>query len=695
MKTRVIGLIALLIVCMSSWGQTYKRLTNLPHVYIETEGRKSITSKNYYIYATMHYVDEQDSVAVFDSMQIRGRGNSTWNMSKKPYRIKFQKKEKLLGKGYANAKSWTLMANAADKTLFRNAITSLLGDFLGMKNNPAHKFVDLTLNGNYQGTYQISDQVEVRPHRVNIAEQDYPLTETSNITGGYLLEMDGFFDGVGFRTNKNVYSRIHYPDEDEITETQKNYIRNHVNTFEKALFSNNFADPEKGYRHYVDSLSLSRWYLATEISANIDGFYSTYYYKEQDDDRLFFGPLWDYDIAYNNDYRITGTQTRLMVEDGYGSDLAKVWVKQFYNDPWFVQMINRDFNAAVDNGVEEYLNAQIDSIAQLLEESQILNYQKWGINTRMYHEIVLYSSYNQYVNDVKSFIHSHLPYLQRRFAEKLAEVVPPEPEPDPDPEPDPITKPDADHWFRILHSVYDKSFVIDDNNKICIWDNIENDSTQQWRIQPVGDYLMLINRKDKWALNDPTEGSPTATTLTGAQLNVAEPDSTDDRQLWYLTAQDDSTTYNITNKFSQHTANLSGGNQNNGTAILSYTTDNRNSASTNRKWRFLAIEEYQHPEIIPDPEPDPYPDPDPETAISQPEPSEYALAYNPFTHTVHFGSETPEQLNFKVSICDMNGRCVRTFKANTPCQVNDLRNGIYIIRWQVGGKTRSTKLHIQ
>lgn len=678
MKQRIIWMLLLITTCISSWGITYKRLTNLPHIYIDTEGRRNINSKTTYIYATMHYVDEQDSVAVYDSMQIRGRGNSTWNMSKKPYRIKFQKKEKFLGKGYANAKSWTLLANAADKTMFRNAITSLLGDFLGLKNNPAHKFCDLTLNGTYQGTYQISDQVEVRPHRVNITEQDYPLTETSNITGGYLLEMDGFYDGVGFRTSKNIYSRIHYPDEDEITESQKSYIRNHVNTFEKALFSNNFADAEKGYRRYVDSLSLSNWYLATEITANIDGFYSTYYYKEQDDDRLFFGPLWDYDIAYNNDWRITGTQSRLMLEDGYGTELAKVWVKQFYNDPWFVQMINRDLNTAIDNGVEEYLTTQIDSIAQLLDQSQRRNYSKWGIDTRMYHEIVLYSSYNQYINDVKAFIHNHLLYLKRRFAEKLADVVPPEPQPEP------VTTPDTDHWFRILHSAYNKSFVIDDQNKVCLWDNAENDSTQQWRIEPVGDYVMLINRQDKWALNDPTTGNPTATTLVGTQLNVAEPDSTDDRQLWTLTAQDDSTTYNLTNKFSQHTANLSGGNQANGTAILSYTTDSRNSASTNRKWRFLAVADYKRP----------LPSEDDPSGVDGVEPDDYALAFDPHSRTLHFGAEDPSQLCFAVSVYDMNGRCVRSFQASDSCRLTDLPRGIYIIRWKVGGHTRSTKLQL-
>ena len=89
-----------IISCLSllSRAQQYTRLTNLPHVYIETFDHVSITSKTEYVYSTMHYVDEQDVVTTYDSMEIRGRGNSTWNLPKKPYRIKFHEKEKFLGK---------------------------------------------------------------------------------------------------------------------------------------------------------------------------------------------------------------------------------------------------------------------------------------------------------------------------------------------------------------------------------------------------------------------------------------------------------------------------------------------------------------------------------------------------------------------------------------------------------------------
>ena len=75
-------------ICINA--QTYSRKTDLPHLYINTFNRASITSKDVYIYCTLIYVDENDVVTQYDSVSIRGRGNSTWNLSKKPYKIKFK-----------------------------------------------------------------------------------------------------------------------------------------------------------------------------------------------------------------------------------------------------------------------------------------------------------------------------------------------------------------------------------------------------------------------------------------------------------------------------------------------------------------------------------------------------------------------------------------------------------------------------
>jgi len=590
-------------------------------------------------------------------------------MSKKPYKLKFLTKEKFLGKGYAKAKKWTLLANAGDKTMMRNAVTSAMGQFTSLKFNPAAKFADLILNGSYMGTYQISDQVEVRPHRVDITEQDYPLTSSSDITGGYLLEVDGFKDGNYFISNTyQAPIRIHYPEDEEIETKQTTYIRNYINnSFERALSASTFTDALKGYRAYVDTMSLIDWYISTEVSANIDGFYSTYFYKEKDDPRLYWGPLWDYDIAYNNDSRVRSEQglsssvNSLMADIAYNG--SKRWVVRMWEDPWFQKKVCTRFQELIDSGLEEYMQAKVDSLQQLLSQSQQLNYQKWGINRRAYHEMVLYSSYDQYVSDLKTFISQRCEFLLQAFRErKPAEPTPP--------------FVPQDSYYQILNARTNKPMSA--SNLLVVQKTQDNtDESQDWIIRKVGDYYHIINRDNGLALSDPTKGTVTPTTNLSTQLNTIQPDETDNSQLWDIVPQGTDGYYNFLNIRTQHIANLSGGNTADGTAIISYANDSKNSTSTNRLWYIHA-----HGALPPD---------DMNSIAQVQEPDDYALAYNAETKVLHFGSETPDALTFMVRIHSLGGQQIGTFRADEEYSMASHPSGVYIVSWKVGGNTRSAK----
>ena len=439
--------VGMLLSVSKGWAQGYparERLTNLPHLYINTKTGLPITSKTDDVWAEMWLVDENDEVLYEDSFNIRGRGNSTWGLQKKPYRIKFREKKKFLGSDRANAKKWTLLANHADKTLFRNALASYVGDLCGQVFTPAAKFVDLTLNGEYVGNYQISDKIDVRKKRVNITEQDYPLTDESNITGGYLLEIDGFKDFTenidGFRTSRSLPVRIHYPEDDEIDNRQLDYIRGFLNEVERRVFDGNYKDKDLGYRAMVDSTSLVSWYLATEIVANPDCFWSLFLYKEADNDHLFFGPMWDYDIAFGNDNRLadyttTGsrwnqqkilqanTERKLMADYAFGNDKTEEWIRRMWNDPWFQHLVFRNYVRLYRDGLKQKLIDKIDELSDLLNESQQLNYRRWSINTKVYNEVVLFSTYYEYVTDLKDYVSAHVDYLLEAFASRQPETV--------------------------------------------------------------------------------------------------------------------------------------------------------------------------------------------------------------------------------------------------------------------------------
>ena len=686
MKKISIILVAFWLMSLQQVLAQYTRVTNLPTVYIETFDGWGIWSKEQYKLCKMYYVDENDLVTAYDSVSIRGRGNSTWNMSKKPYKIKFNQKEKFLGKGYAKAKKWTLLANAGDKTMMRNAVTSAMGEFTSLKFNPAAKFVDMYLNYEYLGTYQISDQVDVRPHRVNITEQPYPITNDTDISGGYLLEVDGFKDGNCFYSSTfSAPVRIHYPEDDEIDSKQTAYIRDFINNkFEKALTSANFDDPEVGYKAYVDTTSLLDWYICTEVSANIDGFFSTYFYKEQGNDHLFWGPLWDYDIAYNNDHRVqndmghSSSVNKLMVDIAYTG--SKAWVIRMWKDPWFKKAVYRRYQELLNQGLVDYMHAKVDSLSNLLQQSQELNYEIWGINRKMYHEVVLYSSYDQYVRDLKVFITQHCDFLTEAFASRLPE------------EPTPPFKPE-NYYYHIVNAKTQKAADLDGERVVQLVNNNEKES-QDWEIQSLGSHFRLLNRLTGKALNDPTEGEVGPTTNVGTQLNIAEPDEHNERQQWDIIAQGNEGYYNLLNVYTQHIVNLTGGSSDDYTALLSYTNDEKNSTSTNRLWYLKKNGELPEvPDTIPvDTIPnDTIPDPEPDGIAQHKEPAAYALAYNPQTKVLHFGAEDRSELTFTVRIFSANGKLVGTFTANSEFPMTAQPTGIYIATWNVGGKTRSVK----
>ena len=133
----------------------------------------------------------------------------------------------------------------------------------------------------------------------------------------------------------------------------------------------------------------------------------------------------------------------------------------------------------------------------------------------------------------------------------------------------------------------------------------------------------------------------------------------------------------MNNRKTHHTANLSKGNPNNGTSIQSYTNNERNATSDNRMWDICVVDSIQGQE----------------TDLRRVEnvPMDYALAYNPTTHFLHFGADDPEQLSFIVDVYDQLGRRVMRFPARKGASVEHLPEGPYILTWYYRGK-HSVKL---
>ena len=418
MRNRAIAVFAA-VMALCAWAERY---TNLPTLRIETENHAAITSKEDYVNATASIEAEDPDLVIADvALGIRGRGNSTWGMAKKPYRLKFDKKINLLG-NKAKAKSWVLLANYADKTLMRNAVAFKISELVGMDFTPSISYVDLSLNGVYQGNYFLTDQVQVGPGRVDIDEMTSQDTSGAELTGGYFLEIDGFCEGepVYFYTDRGMPVTVKSPDEETIQPIQLQYVTAWLNKFESALFSDDFDNPDGGFRVLVDQRSLVNWYIACELTGNSDSFWSTYVYKKRGDDKLYVGPLWDFDIAFNNDNRLGDAVNKPMLTNAHQ---PRMWIERMWQAQWFRKAVLARWRELVDGCIEETLANFIADTAEMLDVSQRLNFKKWNVlNQQVYLEQFLFDTYEEGVDYLAQYVHERIAFLNTFFYLSAAET---------------------------------------------------------------------------------------------------------------------------------------------------------------------------------------------------------------------------------------------------------------------------------
>ena len=377
------------------------QLTNLPTVVINTAGGADIVSKGNYINSNVYIVSGGGKELLSAAQtQIKGRGNASWDFPKKPYKIKFAEKQSPLG-APAHDKTWTLINNYGDKTLMRNILAFEVSRRVGMAYTPFCTPVDVILNGEYEGCYQLCDQVEVDGGRVPAKD-------------GYLIEIDAYnyTEAVNFWSAKGMPVTVKYPDSDKITQAQKSFIQNYFGKMENAVFASDFKDAKDGYRKNLDLDSFLKNFIVGEFCGNTDTYWSVYMYKDAKEGVLYTGPVWDYDLAFENDgrtYPINNLSDYIYCTNGsVASDAVRNMVNRIVKqDPAAKERLRELWN-----GVKPYLstlNNYVDDTSALLEESQQLNFKRWPIMNQWVHQNPrVEGSYAGEVKRVKDYITARL-----------------------------------------------------------------------------------------------------------------------------------------------------------------------------------------------------------------------------------------------------------------------------------------------
>lgn len=396
-----------------------------PEIYINTDGR-SVTSKEVYVEnCTITFKDPDGRYTTIaengGAMKIKGRGNTTWNYEKKPWRIKLDKKTRVFGMPLS--KNWAMLANYTDKTLLRNSVAFEISRLLGMswtpKSRACHVYMNDTYNKEYQykGLYFITENKDVASAKVNIDPIDPASGETD---GDYYFEIDSDRNETTVFVTK--YLPVMLIEPEVPSDAQLKYVKEVFATAESALDSGN------GFDQYLDIKSFMNNFIVQELCKNIDGCMrkSTFMVKHKGG-KLEMYHVWDFDIALGNanfftsDFGIPNDYTQWFVrdfcwnirKDEYGqSECLK-------NQGWYWDMFqNASFKAqfkAYWQSVYPLLQTiptYIDNQVTLIQEAQKKEQDKWHlVGRKVWPNVNNSSTYQGEIDYLKNFYTNRLKWL--------------------------------------------------------------------------------------------------------------------------------------------------------------------------------------------------------------------------------------------------------------------------------------------
>ena len=354
---------------------TFVNIGQMPVIHIDTEsgnmdfvhGKKGNEEK-----ADIRIYSENGVLLSSKALKsIAIRGNSTSAEEKKPYIIKFTEPENVLGMGSAN--KWVLLANAFDLTNLRNYIALEAARKSGLAYTPDMQWVELYLNGEYAGFYLLTEKIEVNDNRVEIPQQD-----------SYLLSMEDRGRVITqnlphYETQAGLAIRIRYPE--VLSKADQDTLAAVLQQAENAILAENGIDPYSGaaWDECIDVDSWARKYLIEEIFANADaGKWSQYFYISGDEQKIYAGPAWDYDLSMAISWQTA--MPNIWYCNRISADGYKIapWFDALSQKAEFMQRVAELFEKEFLPILEVLIDGGVEQYALTVANSSAVNALRWG-----------------------------------------------------------------------------------------------------------------------------------------------------------------------------------------------------------------------------------------------------------------------------------------------------------------------------
>ncbi|CAN5434208.1 hypothetical protein BH10ACT5_BH10ACT5_10540 [soil metagenome] len=332
------------------------------------------------------------SIAPQTGGELKGRGNYTWNLEKKPYQIKFPATTNVMGMGAA--KTWILLANHADASLMRNKVALDFAETIGLPYTPASRWVDVRINGEYQGNYLITEKVEVKKNRADLSDPQAILAELDNNYGVY---EDYFFRSDATNTVFTLKDAKSGVDDlpDGVPRNTPGYLspdtqagwddmKASLNKLDAALHATN---PDWALiSSLIDVDSFVKYYFVFEVTENPEIVASSvFFYKNGPTDKIHAGPVWDFDSALFNydksehlgaDTSSDYVKNAATLRTPKRSTPSNPWMQDIFRNPAFVQRANELWSGGI-GAAASALPGKIDGYSATVATSANKNFGLW------------------------------------------------------------------------------------------------------------------------------------------------------------------------------------------------------------------------------------------------------------------------------------------------------------------------------
>lgn len=337
--------------------------TSLAQINFDTNGGAPIVSKDDYIEGVLTVNGQAEFDDLLIDARIRGRGNSTWGFPKKPYKVKLSSDASVLG--MAPEKDWVLLANYIDGTHLLNAVGMKIGQLLEMPYTNTIVPVEVTINNQYHGLYNLTEQVEVKTNRINVGDD------------GILLNLDTNYDEEWqFRSAAyDLPVTVKYPkdmDADKLTS-----IESQFETLEALVAQEDF--PNNQYLDYIDDVSIAKYLIVYMLTGNeeINHPKSTYIHKTSDG-KFTMGPIWDFDwgFAFEGSFQHFSSFNRPLFWTPSSSSGTQFF-SRLLSDPKIEVLIKEHWGVFKENDLDELMN-YIDDYAAKTKGAKARDLTLWG-----------------------------------------------------------------------------------------------------------------------------------------------------------------------------------------------------------------------------------------------------------------------------------------------------------------------------